>query len=142
VLKTQNVFVIRSSFNASPARTIRALSFRQNRFLHVQPVLSLIENRAGICFENLGVDLLAAMRRRAMRHQRLPLRQVHQHSLIQYGPNSASRRADSSSVPIENPNVGVEHIGPAPSFLRIGVTNSSIARRSGRSTLAVHDETV
>src|SRR5205807_6559099 len=43
-------------------------NLHQDRFLHVEPVLRLIENRLGVRLECLFVDLLSAVRRQTMHH--------------------------------------------------------------------------
>src|SRR5438309_8434786 len=50
----------------------------QDRFLHVQPVLRLIENGLRMHFESFLLDFLTPMRRQAMHHQCVGLGQFHE----------------------------------------------------------------
>jgi len=63
----------------------------------VEPILGVIENRAGVCFENPWPRCAG----RQCITNASGFASFTSGSLIQYGPNSASRRGDSNSVPIE-----------------------------------------
>ena len=62
---------------ATKSGSLQRVFLLQGEQIHIHRKGDLIENRTGVCFENLGVDLLTAMRRQTMHHKCLRFRQFH-----------------------------------------------------------------
>ena len=91
------------------------LSLRNGPFedglLHVQPVFRLVENRLGIRLERLFLNLLAAIGRQAMHHERAGLGQLNQRPIDLIAGQQPDSFRSFSLFAHRDPDVSVEQIG-------------------------------
>ena len=99
----------------------------QNRFLHVQPVLGLVENGLRVRFESFLVDLLTAMRRQTMHHQRIRLGQFHQRLVDPVRSKLGFATRFIAFFAHRNPDVRVKHVGAARCLLQVFRANDATA---------------
>src|SRR5438477_7095798 len=97
----------------------------QDRFLHVQPVLRLIENGLRMHFESFLLDFLTPMRRQAMHHQCVGLGQFHERLVDPVRPQLGFATCFIALFAHRDPDIRVKHIGAARRLLQIFRANDA-----------------
>ena len=97
-----------SGFHAILARLAKRM--QQERLVHVQPVLGLVENDRLRSIRHLGRHFLVPVHRQAVHEDRLRVGFGHQTGVTLYGA-SATARAAPSSWPMTDVDIGVDGVG-------------------------------